>query len=131
MKVKDGIILRHTNSNKNPQVLVPTSLRHKILFMAHDHPSSGHLGIRRTLRRVTDNFYWYNVKEDVRKWCATCLQCAKFKIRRQHHKEGMKSIKLEGKPRYQFAADIVGPLNITEDGYRYILVVTDLFTNFF
>ena len=83
---------------------------------------------RRTLARLTRSYYWHNVKKDVRNWCQACLPCARNKIERQHHREGVGSVPVVGRPGTQWGADILGPLDATRRGRRYILVVTDLFT---
>ena len=126
--VSDGVVMRKSSHGALPQVVVPRELRNRVLEMCHDHPAAGHLGVRRTLARLTKSYYWHNVKKDVRNWCRSCLQCARNKIERQHHCEGRGSVPVVGKPGSQWGADILGPLNTTIRGRRYVLVVTDLFT---
>ena len=127
-KKLDGVIMRTSREDADPQVIVPRELRKHVLELCHDHPTSGHLGVRRTLARLTKSYYWYNVKKDVRSWCQNCLSCARNKIERQHHGEGLGSVPVIGKPGTQWGADILGPLDTTDRGRRYVLVVTDLFT---
>lgn len=122
LRVEDGMILRC--GEKSPQRVVPVDLRPKVLDFCHGHQSSGHFGLRRTLHKLTQSFYWYNMKNDVRTWCRSCILCAKNKVNRRRSKEGCGTVPVEGKSRRQWAADIVGPLNVT-NGFKYILVVTD------
>lgn len=54
--VKDGMLMHHDFHSKTlqeaDQIVVPESLRHNILYLAHDIPASGHLGIAKTKARL-------------------------------------------------------------------------------
>ena len=43
------------------------SEKKKILDSCHCDPTSGHLGVRRTLSQITDRFMWTGVTNDVNK----------------------------------------------------------------
>ena len=124
---KDGIILRKSKGHQKPQVLVPQSLRTKLLQMAHDIPTAGHGGVRRTVHRLMEDYFWYNMRLDVRKMCGSCQSCLAHKSKTTAHQEGRGAVPVEGQPLQQWAADIM-ELPRTEEGYRYVLVVTDLFS---
>ena len=47
------------------QITIPKSYQSEILSLAHDTPLSGHLGINKTLQKVTTHFYWPGVRKDV------------------------------------------------------------------
>jgi len=47
------------------QVVVPTSYRNDILSMAHETPLSGHLGVKKTLHKILNHFYWPQIHKDV------------------------------------------------------------------
>jgi len=59
--VKDDMLLRHyVTANHDvdyEQLVVPTTLRNKILHIAHDIPASGHLGVRKTTQRLQSHFW--------------------------------------------------------------------------
>lgn len=46
------------------QLVVPAEMRKEILFMLHNHKSSGHLGIAKTLKKLRQRFYWPGFKAD-------------------------------------------------------------------
>ena len=53
-----------------------TSIRHQLLFIGHDIPSSGHLGIRKSLDRLIRHFWWSSIQSDVRDVTnVNCLAC--------------------------------------------------------
>ena len=78
---RDGVLIRVWRNVLEPdgfgrtQVLVPISLRSKIIHVAHDVPSSGHLGTQKTLDRVLRHFYWPGIFKYVRDYCRTCEVC--------------------------------------------------------
>ncbi|CAG2254318.1 unnamed protein product [Mytilus edulis] len=49
-------------------VMAPKELRQKILTLAHDDVSGGHLGITKTVQKVRQRFYWVNLQSDVTDW---------------------------------------------------------------
>lgn len=57
------------------QLVVPKCLRETVLKMGHDMPMAGHLGRRRTLNRIQQDFYWPDINRDVRTYYRTCDAC--------------------------------------------------------
>jgi len=51
------------------QLVVPLSLRNKVLELAHSSTFGGHLGIRKTYERVLSNFHWVGLHGDVTRFC--------------------------------------------------------------
>ena len=66
--VKDGIMYRafeESDSKIVNQIVVPKEIRKEILKIAHDVPLGGHLGNRKTRRRILQNFFWPGIFKDV------------------------------------------------------------------
>ena len=51
------------------QIIVLKSYQPEILSLAHDTPHSGHLGINKTLQKVTTHFYSPGVRKYVAEFC--------------------------------------------------------------
>ena len=49
------------------RLIMNPSERQKILDSCHRDPTSGHLGVRRTLSRITERYMWTGVSNDVTK----------------------------------------------------------------
>ncbi|GFW67790.1 retrovirus-related Pol polyprotein from transposon 412 [Trichonephila clavipes] len=79
----------------------------------------------KTLQKVRERFYWYNVRSDVGKCCSICDPCAARKGPRKHTRVQMYNV---GAPFERIAFDILGPLPRSSDGNNNILVVMDCFT---
>ncbi|MBF2463461.1 hypothetical protein ICI39_14100 [Listeria welshimeri] len=58
------------------QVIVPRSKVSPLLRHIHDGVSGGHLGVKKTLVKVRQRFYWLRCREDVEDWCRKCTACA-------------------------------------------------------
>ena len=110
------------------QILVPTSLRAKILSLAHDKPFSAHMGINRTLFRLMLSFYWPGVSGDVRKFCKSCDTCLKMKPKGRTPKVPLQTSSAFDKPFYKCAIDLIGPLPMTERKNRFVLTLIDYAT---
>lgn len=82
-----------------------------------------HPGIKATRKMLTDRFFWPGMNSDVNKWAKSCINCQRAKVSRHTISEYETFQAAE-----RFAhihVDIVGPLPITEDGYRYCVTVID------
>ena len=128
LTVRDGVLLHHRIDERDPLIIVPSSLRSALLSLAHNCPLAGHFGVARTLANLTCRYYWFNMKLDVRRHCRECEGCARVKRPARASKEGIFSVPVVGEPFMQLSADVLGPLPCTREGNRFILVVSDLFT---
>ena len=127
LHMHSGIILRKSQGYEKPQVLVPQSMRAKLLQIAHEVPTAVHGGVRRTAHRLMEHYFWYNLRLDVRRMCSSCHSCLAHKSKTTASQEGRGTVPVEGQPLQQWAADIL-ELPKTKDGYRYVLVITDMFS---
>ena len=58
------------------QLVLPRSRVTQVLEELHKGTSGGHLGIKKTLAKVRERFYWVNCHHDVKEWCRKCDTCA-------------------------------------------------------
>ena len=59
------------------QILVPKSLRAKVMEAAHDSLFGGYLGVKKTENRIQTNFFWPELHDDVTSFCRSCDVCQK------------------------------------------------------
>lgn len=78
--IRDGLILF-----KN-RLLVPdcSGLQTLIIHEYHYTPIGGHAGNKRTLARLSANFYWPNLRKDVTKFISECDTCQRSKYSTTH-----------------------------------------------
>ena len=87
------------------------------------------MGIKRTLLHIKQRFYWPNMDLDVTRWCAKCPECLSRKGKVPPSRIPMKTFPA-GSPFDRIAMDILDTHKHTAKGNRYILVVSDYFTNY-
>ena len=109
------------------QFIVPKVLRTEIFSQMHNSLISGHLGRKKTLGKLLQRFFWFNVREDVHMWIVKYDICASIKppVRKPRAPLGKMPV---GAPLDRISTDFLGPLPLTPRGNRYILLATDHFT---
>lgn len=129
--IEDGLLKRilenEEGTGSRNQLVIPRSRVPEVLQKLHDGISGGHFGIKKTLEKVRERFYWLNCKEDVKDWCRKCRLCASVNGPRGSRRAPMKQYNV-GSPMERVAIDIAGPFPETEDGNKYILVAMDYFS---
>ncbi len=127
--LRGGLLYHRPEGGALEQLVVPHSLRERVLTLGHNIPWAGHLGGVKTLERIANKFYWPGLYTNVQKFCAACPDCqlASHKKVRQFPLQPMPIIDI---PFSRIAMDIVGPLERTHSGFRYILVVCDYATRY-
>ena len=109
------------------KLVVPKTLREEVLVLAHDIPSSGHLGIIKTLNNLRRHFMWYKMSFDVELFVKTCKKCSMNKKPRQKGKAEL-GVCHSGAPMGRVHIDILGPFPKSDKSNVYILMLVDQFT---
>lgn len=126
-----GLLYRRWESDRGEEVrnllLAPKSIREEVLKYLHCSSTGGHLGVRKTEKRVHHRFYWINWRRFVRDWCRKCDKCAARKGQSRHPRAPLQIYNV-GSPMERIAIDILGPLPRTDSGNEYILMAQDYFT---
>ena len=106
-------------------MVVPESLHQDIV--AHDVPTSGHLGITKTLAKLKRNFFWYKMRADVETFVKSCQKCS---INKKPHRKAKAKLGTfhAGVPMERVHLDILGPCPKSHSGNVYILMLVDQFT---
>lgn len=101
--------------------------RKRVLIENHSDITAGHFGIRKTLNRICQKYYWPGVANDVRKFINSCHECLKFKSP-QLKPAGFMHTTQTSFPWEVITADFVGPLPRSSKLNKYLLVIQDKFT---
>ena len=109
------------------QTVAPKQVRAQLLREAHDGITSGHLGVKKTLSRLRQRFYWVGLRKDVEEWCRACDVCSAKKGPGRRTRAPLQLYQV-GAPMERVAVDIAGPLPLTAAGNRYVCVAMDYFT---
>ena len=128
---KDGILChrqKESKANKQDlaptyeQIAVPTNMRLKVLEQYHDN--LGHCGYERCYAAIREKYYWRKMYSDVKTYTQSCTVCQTVKIDSSKRKAPLQPLPaVELFERYHF--DILGPLPITKDNFRYVLLIVE------
>ena len=118
--------LKHDPKQEIFQLVAPPELQKQIFQHIHNSRTGGHLGITKTLENVRRRFYWPGCKNDVQRWCQQCSSCAQIKPG-PRSRARLKQIRVSA-PLDCVAIDLLGELPETDNGNKYVLVITDYFT---
>ena len=102
----------------------PKELRSELISTTH---AEAHLGVSKTLSRIRMNWYWPGMTGEVRRHVNACTTCQQSKTTKAKP-AGERQHLFAGRPWQLCAVDLVGPLQETDSGNKWILVLTDHFT---
>ena len=129
--VEDSILYRKWTNEVTNEVklllVVPQPLRETVLQYAHGAPTSGHLGLKKTVSKIRQSYYWIGLRGDVSKWLKSCGPCQKRKRPTRTPRAPLVLFPVS-EPLERIALDILGPLPETERGNKFVLVLSDYFT---
>ena len=131
LETRDGMLHRRWESHDGKvirwQLLVPQKYKEPIMKELHDAKTAAHLGIHKLREKISERFWWYGVTVDCRSWVRKCDTCARRKSPTTRRRAPLQQ-EIAGHNLQRVAMDIMGPLPVSEQGNRYILVVGDYFS---
>lgn len=101
--------------------------RQKILWELHDGPVGGHSGQEVTLKRISQFFYWPNMRQEVIKYVQSCDVCQRIKTGNQFPQGLLQPLPVPQQIWEDISLDFVEGLP-NSNGKDCIMVVIDKFT---
>ncbi|XP_063360618.1 uncharacterized protein LOC134649717 [Cydia amplana] len=108
--------------------VVPKSVRWQILQKNHD--DVGHCGFDKTLQRIQKHYWFAKMRRFVKKYVASCLECAHHKKPGGKREGELHPIEKVSIPFHTIHADHLGPFVKSKKGHCYLLVIIDGFTKY-
>lgn len=121
-------ILYHQHGQAR-RLVVPQPVRDVVLTLGHSVPWAGHLGKHKTTARLRRHFHWPGLRSDVAQFCRSCPQCQKTSVKCPS-RAPLQPLPVIGTPFDRLGMDIVGPVEKSKAGNRYMLVITDYATKY-
>ncbi len=103
------------------RLLVPALHRRAVFGAVH---SLAHTGIRASRRLVAQRFVWKGCNKNVAEWCRDCQHCQRGKITKQAT-SAVQPIPLPERRFSHIHANLVGPLPVSKEGYKYLFTMID------
>jgi hypothetical protein len=72
--IEHGLLIRTNNNIK--RLVIPDKLKQSVTKLCHDDMCGAHLGIKNTLNKITNKFFWKVMEEQMYNWCKSCSSCA-------------------------------------------------------
>ena len=106
------------------KLVVPMSMRQKVLATCHDEPTKGHTGIHRTLELVKNKYWWKGMGRHVKQYVRSCPVCQVMKS--DHRKKAglLQPIPIPTRKWEQITADLVTDLP-PSNGYTTVTIFVD------
>ena len=127
--VKDGILyLKSTAVGGETyfRLVIPKHMRDTVLKMSHD--DLGHLGRDKTLSIAQERYFWVGLPKSVDQKIKSCRRCLCAKAPYLPERAPLVSIETT-RPLELVCIDFLS-LEESKGNYRYLLVITDHFTNY-
>ena len=109
----------------NGRIVVSRSRNEDVMRAVH---AQHHFGVAGT-HSLRKSFFWVRMRRDVERFCRNCLTCHRSKPTNEGKEPIGVMLGNEGIPGHAVGID-VGTLPWSEDGYRYFLLMVDLFTRY-
>ena len=107
------------------QVIIPEALKGVVLQQLHNQ--SGHLRFHKTLQKIKERFYWPGYESDTATWIQECQACQKRNQPQPAQQAPLEAV-TSNRPFKKLSWDIMGPLPVTSNGNKYMVVITDIFS---
>ena len=132
MRVADYLSRKDTDAMELMMIVDDVSLRQELMNVYHNHEwFGGHLGALKMYPKLEgEGYVWSGIRNDCAKFNKACKQC---QARRKPGFVANKAIFDHPKAESVWEVlhmDLIGPLELTEEGEQYILVVVDQATKY-
>jgi len=130
--IRDGTLYRRLGKSRDGEssrwkMCVPAARRAEVMVENHDSPTAGHLGVKKTLSRVSENYFWPGWRRFVKNYVRSCHSCQQFKVAQQKP-AGIMYFRNPRGPWHTVSADLMGPFPRSKSGHTFLLVFLDTFS---
>ncbi|KAM8701681.1 hypothetical protein ACLKA7_004876 [Drosophila subpalustris] len=101
--------------------------RKRVLQECHDAPTAGHQGVKKTVSRLSQRYYWPGMFRDAARYVKCCEVCQKYKCE-QRKPAGQMLTRQVAEPIAVLCADFMGPLPLSKRGNTMLLVFHGAFS---
>ena len=121
---------RKTKNHQHYLLVVPRLMIKLVLQMCHDSPMGGHSGIKNTIDRVWEFYFFQRLPTIVAEYVRSCHECQIRNTSSFHTKAGIVSFPTPSEPFQVWEMDLCGPFLLSSAGHSYIFTAIDMFSKF-
>ena len=128
---KDGLLyykLQGGDGSSSLHWFVPRQSRLGLLRIFHDEQC--HVGSEKTFSSIAAHFWFPKMRSCILKYVKHCLVCAIHKTRTGPRQGFIFPIEKPSVPFHTLHGDCLGPLPITSEGFKHLLIIVDSFTKY-
>jgi hypothetical protein len=115
------------DKSPSPRIVIPQSMIAIILDSYHNSILAGHLGVKKTLTKIAQRYWWPSLRSDVENYVLSCHICLRTKARQTKPPGIMQNRIIPERPFDKIQFDLIGPLKAAKvSRAQYILVVCSL-----
>ena len=125
-QIRDQLFIwNNTCLGRGDRSIIPTALHSSLLTAVH---SASHLGIVKLKQKLRQFAYWPGMDRDCEETIVCCVPCQNSDKSFQTTTAPLKPRTYPDGPWLEIGIDIIGPFATAPRGYRYMVVLTDLFS---
>lgn len=115
------------NINGAWRVCVPDNAQCKqhVMYNVHDHPTAGHMGVRKTYVMLARQFYWPKMAAYSKEYVESCIRCRMAKTVSRKPAGLLQSLQIPSRRWEQVSLDFIVGLPLTPKGNDAILTLVD------
>ena len=122
--------LRQNREHEKVRIVLPKSLISLVLKLSHDNNVAAHPGKHKTWENVSYRFFRPQLHKIVNDYVKDCLICINKNQRPKSKQVTVQKTPKPSRPFEMVSMDIIGPMPVTENGMKYILLIIDNFTRY-
>jgi transposase InsO family protein len=127
----EGVLYRLRSANeRDDKLVIPASMKLRILNNYHNLPYAGHQGAERTTKLLRSKFFWKSLAADVKLYCAQCTSCAERKTSPHLRKVPIERYKEVLRPFARTHMDCLGPFPVSASGNKHLLTFIDAYSRY-
>ncbi|KAI5709553.1 hypothetical protein M8J75_001191 [Diaphorina citri] len=130
--IKNGVLYKKGPDSDNALLMVPKSLREKVIEDRHQNSvGGGHLGVRKCFEGLALKYYWPGMGSSVKDFIKRCQHCQYRKGPNSKVKPGLlKPIEIGADIFDRWGIDITGPFPVSDSKNLYIIAACEYLSGY-